>query len=149
MFAGSELGNGGAVTAVPSIGVVAAISGIAGTAGTAGTVVAAGLVEVGGASAVATAETAAFAVAPSALVTVEADATGGDGQAGGAPSVVVGATLDAASGGTPSTGSFQVSLVLGAACGVPSLIFTYRTTPTTTKTVIVISGRMELIDRPP
>ena len=36
------------------------------------------------------------------------------------------------------------------ACGVgPSLIFTYRYAPTTTRIVIVTSGRIEPIDRPP
>jgi hypothetical protein len=82
-------------------------------------------------------------------VVLVARATGVAGQAGAAPSFVVGATLAAAKGGTPSTGWFHVSLALGVGCGVPSLIFTYRNTPTTTRTVIVISGRIELIDRPP
>jgi hypothetical protein len=147
------VGSGGTVVVGAPTCAVGAISGIGGTAGN---VAAAGPTGVDGDSTVTVVDGGAgFVVAPtptvppSGGVTPVAGATGVGVQGGAAPSLVVGATLDAASGGTPSTGSLHASLPLGVGGGVPSLIFTYKTTPTTTRIVIVISGRMELIDRPP
>jgi hypothetical protein len=72
------------------------------------------------------------------------------GQAGAALAPVAGALVVAFNGGTSSGRSFfHASLVPAVDLTGPSLIFTYKNTNATTRMVIVTSGRIELIDRPP
>ena len=62
----------------------------------------------------------------------------------------VGPGLVAAMGGTPSAAELEnVALGGGATCAGPSLIFVYRYTAAIPSSVIVTSGRIELIVRPP
>jgi hypothetical protein len=70
-----------------------------------------------------------------------------DGQAGALLSAASDVPLVLVKGGTPSADWLKV-LVPARGAG-PSLIFTYKYAPTTASIVIVTSGRIEPIDRPP
>jgi hypothetical protein len=80
----------------------------------------------------------------------------GDGVVGAAVNGHAGALLSAASDvpfvpvncGAPS-GVWPTAFVPARVGAGPSLIFTYKYAPTTTRIVIVTSGRIEPIDRPP
>jgi hypothetical protein len=72
-----------------------------------------------------------------------------DGQAGAPLSAASDAPFVPVSGGTPSGVWLRLFAAPGRAGAGPSLIFTYKYAPTTTRIVIVTSGRIEPIDRPP
>jgi hypothetical protein len=111
-------------------GVASGISGIGGTAG--------GCCALGSATLV-------------AEVLGEDATAGGFADHGGAGPALCGvAAALVANGGTPSCDWFgHGSVDPGTGRTGPWLIFTYKNAPTTTKIVIVISGRMDFIVRPP
>jgi hypothetical protein len=71
-----------------------------------------------------------------------------EGHAGAALSAASDAPFEPVSGGTPS-GDWLAELAAARVGTGPSLIFMYKYTPTPSRMVIVKSGRIEPIDRPP
>jgi hypothetical protein len=140
MFAGKSLGSGGADCVAGGVGsFIAGSGGNSGMAGTAGmpsfaSVVAAGEPVFGG----------------------DVVAAGAGGVVAGAADGHAGAPVSAASdvpfvpvnGGTPS-GDCPVAFAPVRVGTGPSLILMYKMTPAIPRIVIVMSGRIEPIDRPP
>jgi hypothetical protein len=71
-----------------------------------------------------------------------------DGHAGAPLSAASEVPLVLVNGGTPS-GDWLTAFAPARVGAGPSLIFTYKYAPTTARIVIVTSGRIEPIDRPP
>jgi hypothetical protein len=71
-----------------------------------------------------------------------------DGHAGALLSAASDAPFVPVNGGTPS-GDWADPFAPARVAAGPSLIFMYRYTPTPSRIVIVTSGRIEPIDRPP
>jgi hypothetical protein len=71
-----------------------------------------------------------------------------DGHAGAPVSAASDVPLVPVNGGTPS-GDWLAAFAAARVGAGPSLIFTYKYAPTTARIVIVTSGRIEPIDRPP
>jgi hypothetical protein len=89
------------------------------------------------------------------LVAIGAGEVGGgdvgvavDGHGGAALSAASDVPLVAVTGGIPSSDWLDAFVPARVGTG-PSLIFTYKYAPTTARIVIVTSGRIEPIDRPP
>lgn len=71
-----------------------------------------------------------------------------DGQEGALLSAASDVPLVLVNGGTPA-GGWLIAFFAACEGAGPSLIFTYKYAPTTARIVIVMSGRIEAIDRPP
>jgi hypothetical protein len=144
MFAGKFVGSeAGGCAPVGAGSFIAGRGGSSGMAGTAGilffaVIVAAG--ELAFAEFEAPAGAAEFCGGVSGAV---------DGHAGAPLSAASDAPFVPVSGGTPSGVWRKLFAAPGRVGTGPSLIFTYKYAPTTTRIVIVTSGRIEPIDRPP